>query len=460
MLRYSWIKASTALSSPRLPHLGLRSGSCALLARPYSAVSAPPRCERVEVPSRSNGSITVDVFRAPKSSAPILFYLPPGPVVKKSSNEDERVITTLQESSTATVVRINYRASSVHPYPAPCHDVLLGYDWVCEHLLIDEFSRPYDARLGVCGELVGGSLATMLALTECCSKESRIGAAAVNNPIVDWVFPDELPVIQPEDLPEPQYGDETQLPADEDLAGSLAIREAVENLQTERKRPKKRYSKTPPPTSWQANRQNTIIPAWTLLEERDKLFRKPQDYFDRFASPIHFFRSPHAQLTFPPQDDIFASLQPDELLDPEIQMALNHYATFEDAVKAPPATPVLSRCRAYARNYPPAGIRPLSLPVWNITTGLQSPLSDTTHELVKMLRRSIARQILRSHSGRSRWHDIAEKKQYEDIAEGRVEVNSYEGVGLWTQPDADVEMNTRLQEIGAWMKQRLEPAFI
>jgi acetyl esterase/lipase len=379
--------------------------------------------------------------------------------VPKSSDEEERVIATLQESSTATIVRINYRASSVHQYPTPCHDVLLGYDWVREHLLIDEFKRPYLARLGVCGELVGGSLATMLALTECRAGESRIAASAINNPIVDWVFPDDLPVVQLEDLPEPQYGDETQLPADEDMAGLLAIREAVEKLQNERKRPKKRSAKTPPPTSWQAYRDNTIIPAWTLSEKRDILFKKPQDYFDRFASPIHFFRSPHAELIFPQQDDIFASQQPDELLDIETQMALNHYATFEDNIKAPPAVPKLSRCRAYARNYPPAGTR-LSLPIWNITTGLESPLSDTAHELAKMLRRSIARQILKSHSGRSRWHDAAEKKQYEAIAQERVEVDSYEGVGLWTQPDTNVETKPRLQEIGAWMRQRLEPDFV
>jgi acetyl esterase/lipase len=345
----------------------------------------------------------------------------------------------------------------VHQYPTPCHDVLLGYDWVREHLLIDEFQRPYLARLGVCGELVGGSLAAMLALTECHAGESRIGAAAINNPIVDWVFPDELPVIQPEDLPEPQYGDETQLPADEDMAGSLAIREAVDNL--EKKRPKKRSPKIPPPTSWQSYRDNSIIPAWTLAEERDVLFRKPQDYFDRFASPIHFFRSPHAQLIFPPQDDIFASQQPDELLDIETQMALNHYATFEDSIKAPPAVPTLSRCRAYARNYPPAGPK-LSLPIWNITTGLQSPLSDTTLEFAKHLRRSIARQILKSHSSRSRWHDAAEKKQYEEIAQDRVEVTSYDGVGLWTRPDTDSPTRPRVEEIGSWMKQQFEPGFV
>jgi hypothetical protein len=77
-----------------------------------------------------------------------------------------------------------------------------------------------------------------------------------------------------------------------------------------------------------------------------------------------------------------------------------------------------------------------------------------------MLQRSIARQILKSHSGRSRWLDAAEKRQYEDIAKGRVEVDSHEGVGLWTQPGADVEQNPRLQQIGIWMKQRLEPGFV
>jgi acetyl esterase/lipase len=398
------------------------------------------------------------VFHAPTSKAPILLYLPPGPVVPESLDEEERVITTLKESSAATIVRINYRASSVHQYPTPCHDVLLGYDWVCEHLLIDEFNRPYLARLGVCGELVGGSLATMLALTECRVGENRIGAAAINNPIVDWVFPDELPVIQPEDLPEPQYGDETQLLADEDMAGSLAIQEAVNNLQPERKRSRKHSSKPPPPTSWQAHGENAILPAWAMSERRDVLFRKPQDYFDRFASPLHYFRSPHAQLIFPQQDDIFASQQPDELLDIETQMALNHYATFEDSIKAPPAIPTLSRCRAYARSYPPAGNR-LTLPIWNITTGLQSPLSDTTLDLAKHLRRSIARQILKTHSGRSRWHDAAEKKQYEEIAQDRVELHSYEGVGLWSRQDADSPTKPRVEDIGAWMKQQLEPGF-
>lgn len=402
------------------------------------------------------------VFHAPKSSAPILIYLPSGPVLPDCTEEEQRVITTLAEASTATIVRINYRASSAHQYPTPCHDVLLGYDWVQENLLIDDFKRPYLARLGVCGELVGGSLATMLALTECRLGQSRIGAAALNNPLVDWVFPDELPLVLPEDLPEPLYGDETAMLADEDIAGSLALRESIQHVQeSERKPAKKSSRKPPPPSSWQTYGDNTVVPSLTLSGERDVLFKKPEDYFDRFASPIHFFRSPHAQLIYPPPDDVFASQQPDEILDMETQLDLSHYATFDEHAKpppVPPALPVLSRCRAYARNYPPAGTR-LTLPVWNITTGLQSPLSDSALELAKMIRRSIARQRLRSHSGRSRWHDAAEKAQYEEFAQGRVDLKTHEGIGLWTEQDEASEWKSRVQNIGAWMKQRLEPGF-
>ncbi|CAA9966171.1 Abhydrolase-3 domain containing protein [Pyrenophora teres f. maculata] len=457
-------KAITALSPPlRVRRPALLPRLAPLNTRPYSAVTAPRRCERIQVPCRSNGSFTVDVFHAAKPAAPILLYLPPGPVLPEYPEEEDRVISTLQEASATTVVRINYRASSVHQYPTPCHDVLLGLDWVRDHMLLDEFQRPYLARMGVCGELVGGSLATMLALTECRLGESRIGAAAVNNPLVDWVFPDELPVVRPEDLPEPLYGDETALLSDEDLAGSLASVETGQDAAQQGQKPKrKRAPKAPPPTAWQTYGDNDVIPTLTLSAERDVLFRKPDDYFDRFASPMHFFRSPHAQLLYPQPDYPTTAQQLDDLLDMETQLALSHYATFEDnlnvGLKAPPALPTLSRCRAYARHYPPAGTR-LSLPVWNITIGLQSPLSDTTLELAKMVRRSIARQTLKSHSGRSRWHDAAEKKQYEDFAHDRVQLHSYQGIALWTQQDENTKWEQRVQQVGTWMKQRLDPAF-
>jgi acetyl esterase/lipase len=370
-------------------------------------------------------------------------------VLPQREDEEYRVISVLRKTAAATVARINYRASLTHQYPTPFHDVLFGWDWIRENLLVDEFQRPYLARLGVCGELIGGSLATMLALTECRLGESRVAAAAVNNPIADWVFPDELPVVDSAELPEPMAPDETAFPADEDIMGSLQVPE-----KKPRGRPRKRSPKAPPLTAWQRYGENNIIPALTLSAERDVLFRRPQDYLDRFASPIHFFRSPHAQLVLPQQDDMFASRQPDEVLDIEAQMSLDHYNSVNQQALPAPEVPVLSRCRAYARNYPGAGSK-LGLPSWNIIAGTESPLSDQAAELTKVLRRSIARHALKAHAGRTKWYDAAERKMFEEHAEEKVLLSEIPGAGLWTEHTND-QWKKNVQNVGVWMKERLE----
>ncbi|KAH6420950.1 hypothetical protein HBI14_085770 [Parastagonospora nodorum] len=348
--------------------------------RLLSAVTSPPR-EQVSVSCRSSGHITIDIFRASSSSSSVIVYLPPGPVLPGCNNEEERVISMLSETAAATIARINYRASSEFRFPTPFHDVLFGWDWIRENLLLDKFDRPYLARLGVCGELIGGSLATMLALTECRLGETRIAAAAVNNPIADWVFPDELPAVDPSELPEPMAPDETSFPADGDI---MELSPVLAEKKRGRK-PGKKTAKTSILTAWERYGDNKVIPSLTLSAERDVLFRRPQDYLDRFAAPIHFFRSPHAQLLMPQQDDMFASHQPDEDLDFEAQMTMDHYNSVNRQTPPPPEVPMLSRCRAYARNYPAAGSN-LRLPEWNITTGTESPLLDQGAELVKAVR--------------------------------------------------------------------------
>ncbi|KAF2123977.1 alpha/beta-hydrolase [Dothidotthia symphoricarpi CBS 119687] len=395
------------------------------------------------------------VFHASTPSAPILIYLPPGPVVPDSSEEQGRVISTLRASSDATVVRINYRASAEHQYPTPYHDALFGYDWISENLLRDEFKRPHLARLGVCGELVGGSIATMLALTECRNKESRIAAAAVNNPIADWVFHDDLPLVHPSELPEPASPDETSFPADEDPGDPTSPPEKTKPVSKAGQPRKKRAPKLPPPTAWQLHGDNEVLPTSKLSVERNFLFRGPEDFFDRFASPIHFFRSPRAQLIYPPSDDVSASEQPDDQLDMEAQMLLGHYTPFKSKAKASTELPVLSRCRAYIRSYPPAGVN-LSLPVWNITAGTDSPLADQTSELAKMLRRSVARHTLKARARRVRWLDPAEKAQYEEMALERVHLDLTPGIGLWTQQDDDLSWKSQVEGMGAWLKHSLK----
>lgn len=415
-----------------------------------------PRDRRLTRPS---------VFHSSAPASPILIYLPSGPVLPAYAEEEQRIISTLSAASGATIARINYRASPSHQYPNPVHDVLLGYDWVKDNLLRDGFSQPKLARMGVCGELMGGSLAVTLALTECRHGESRIGAAAVNSPIADWVFPDDLPVIPASELVEPLRPEETAFPADEDpMSPDLSSKEveAVHITGNEaathstRKHPK-RTPKPPAPTSWQLHGDNAIIPTVQLSAERDMLFRKPQDYFDRFVSPIHFFRSPHGILLIPKNEDLLASESPDGPLDFETQLDINHYKTVDASNSL--ELPTLARCRAYARIYPPAGFN-LSLPVWHITTGSQSPLLDQGTELTKMIKRSIARQTLKKRTGRSRWHDASEKEYYEAYADTRVQVDPADGIGLWTQQSDSSNWKKQVERVGAFMKESLKPEFI
>jgi len=365
-------------------------------------------------------------------------------------------VSALAASSKSTIARINYRFSPTHCWPTPLYDVLAGYDWVLDNLF-DGHARP--VKLGVCGELVGGSLATTLALTECRAGENRIVSAAVNNPIADWVFPDDLPVLEPAQLPEPRAPDDTQFPADHDMMTWWAQQDEKEQDEPPVKPQKKRQKRAPKPTSWVSNADNDRIPSLTLSGERDVVFSNPHQLLDRFASPIHFFRSSHGQLLYPHDEGYSSSSSPSEVatdpLDSEAQMSIRHYESVDTAES--PQLPVLSRCRAYARIYPDSATS-ISLPQWHITSGLRSPLLDQASELTKMLKRSIARHALRTRTARVMWQDPVEKAKYEAWAALRVRYNTVEGVGLWTLPD-DSAWRAQADHVGQWINHTLKSEF-
>lgn len=223
----------------------------------------------------------------------------------EESNYDSTSTTSSQESvarltipknlalaAGAVVVQINYRALT---YPQPIHDVLAGWDWICANLSKLQEGRRGEKEglaeseaksrsiseanalpmgVGVYGELVGGSLAIMLGLTECdpgttdsasanrfaraqayswSSPQARdqleikgkpyIKAVVTHNAIVDWVF-------DPRD-------DATT------ISNSTSTNPTISNLH----------------------------------DLRESMFRAqthPSTYFDPFASPIHFLRKPSA----------------------------------------------------------------------------------------------------------------------------------------------------------------------
>jgi len=181
----------------------------------------------------------------PSSHAPTIIYLPRGPLLHTTYSP----VPTLALSANATVISIHYRLSADIRYPTAIHDVLAGYDWVQKHLvqhdvdLDSAYPSSTTTRIGVCGELIGGSLATMLALTECRSRDATIGAAAVGNPIADWTAL----------FPPPERSESADAPISEE----------------------------------------------SLVQVREKLFSKPEHYHDPFASPLLFFRTPSSSLPDP-----------------------------------------------------------------------------------------------------------------------------------------------------------------
>ncbi|KAI9781886.1 MAG: hypothetical protein M1835_004171 [Candelina submexicana] len=156
------------------------------------------------------------IIYAPQNPSPnnnTIIYLPRGPLAPRAHDaltqtlSSEQALEILSATTRATIVRVPYRFSGRYRYPLPVHDVLAAYDWVLKHLIgnsydqqptNDESGSPRmqctidptrRSRIGVYGERIGGSLATMLGVTECHTIKPGIGALAVSNPVLDWTIP-------------------------------------------------------------------------------------------------------------------------------------------------------------------------------------------------------------------------------------------------------------------------------
>jgi alpha/beta hydrolase family protein len=186
----------------------------------------------------------------------------------------------LASTTLSTVVTVNYRLgaqsnsslvdarspAAFYKFPTPVHDTSAGFDWILRNL--------HPARLSVFGSHVGGSLALMLALTEA----SVVKAVAVFEPICDWVGLDDYCLI-PSDAEESARARKTGL-----WEGTMDEKMGM-------------YSELQAPVmQQQANPRRGLIAAppdlASLLGAREQLFDAPGRYFDPFASPILFLRTP------------------------------------------------------------------------------------------------------------------------------------------------------------------------
>lgn len=295
--------------------------------------------------------------------------------------------------------------------------MLAGYDWVLKHLVhgtsahngVGQPGGP--RRIGVYGELIGGGLAAMLALTESHIGRSGIGAAAIANPVVDWTFPDTVA--------------NHQLEHDED-----------EHVDREMIRKRKQPSKASIMDSWTAFGQKGPISANDLLSLRKRIFSKPEYYFDPFASPLLFFRT--AGTDIPPED----SPTPDP--DPSSPV--------------PEDEPATKRRKAH-RRFPPLGSG-LRLPKMSVRLGDESLLRDQGVALVDLMRRSI---VLHERPSSNKFSDpwvydeeevVRSLDRARNEAEQRVRLVMKPGKGLFSTSRAD-ERAEEMIEIGRWVQDAL-----
>ena len=228
----------------------------------------------------------------------------------------------------------------------------------------------------MCGELLGGSLAAMLALTECHAGKTGIRAAAFGNPITDWTA---MHVVH-----------------NNKIADSPSSAQPLPTVST-----KRAPRKVATPDSWTAFSTNSTLPSSSLLRARHNLFAMPEHYFDPFASPLLFFRT--ASSDMPPD---LASEDPivddDSLLE-------------------------FIRKRRAHRRHPPTGSG-LLLPKIRVQLGKENLLKDQGIELAMSVIRSF--EVSSRDSGgdlMSGRNSAREEKMVEVVESG--------GLGLWTEDD-------------------------
>ena len=266
------------------------------------------------------------------------------------------------------------------------HDVLAGYDWVQQHLgTCIDFDQAYptaeSANIGVCGEMVGGSLASMLALTECQPTKGGVKAAAVGNAIMDWT---------------------SLLAADRDNA-SPAVTNHQQTISAGAKgvAPQLHHDKGSQPLSND-----------TLLQLRSTFFERVEKYFDPFASPLLFFRTPASEL---PSD---------------MDGSVGDKHTFGEL-----ASMSQTKKRRSHRKYPPIGSA-LRLPEIRIEVGMENELREQGEEMAEVLQKSV-----------KYWEEESYGSCDREALLRKIQVVRSKRLGLWAEKD--------IISLGEWFREVL-----
>ena len=257
----------------------------------------------------------------------------------------------------------------------------------------------------------------MLALTECRLGSTGVGAAFVNNPIVDWVGMHEI---------NPRSD-----------GGGEGIENASDTLNHRQARRGKNGARL---SSFAQFASNSRLPASSLLSARFNLFKRPSSYFDPFASPSLFFRTSGANPSLSHDSDD-SSLPP--MLDnvDNQDMAVPH--------------------KAYLKY--PLSTAALRLPTFRIEICAQCPLRDQIEEFAGSLRRS-------NRIDKSRRENIRQPEEYQESTSlhqrkgglhahlvthelhlaNKIQSRVKDGIGLWDGCSENQKLET-INVLSQWL---------
>lgn len=222
--------------------------------------------------------------------------------------------------------------------------------------------------IGICGEFIGGSLATMLALTEChAAPFPGVTAAYLGNPVVDWTMMHAL--------------DKDALENSKSRGGCVDLTGAASNGDG----PLKSKNSSKAAASWQTFADATELSSTKLLPLRHKLFADRSYWNDKFASPLLFFRTPSE-----PEPDL-ASKEKEEF--EAVMQTVTDEADAEGPADVRPTVPSSQAQKAPGfrvshRRWPPVRSG-LILPQMHLTIGTENPLLDQGVDLHKSVNRSV-----------------------------------------------------------------------
>ncbi|HEX4618655.1 MAG TPA: alpha/beta hydrolase fold domain-containing protein, partial [Steroidobacteraceae bacterium] len=160
----------------------------AALADLLGMSAAPTPIQQVEdrpLPGPA-GPIPVRIYTpadSPAARASGLVYFHGGGFVAGSLDSHDRIARALANACAARVISVGYRLAPEHPFPAAIEDGCAAARWVAEHapaLGLDP------ARLAVCGDSAGATLAAVVCQTTAADGSVRWALQLLLCPIMDF----------------------------------------------------------------------------------------------------------------------------------------------------------------------------------------------------------------------------------------------------------------------------------